>query len=236
MKTLSFLALLIACLSLGLAYVAYQENGHDQGSVAREQQVNDRVTALEKQLAKATDDNKALRQSVAALEAKPAPTPAPAVAASGGMSEQQVKDLVQSELRQQMQQFRNRGPGGQGGQNGPGGNMPTTEEIRTVLKDQVGVEGEKADQAIKMMEEFRTSVRDIWTNNKGGSRDQNVALMREAEKKAETDLATVLDEGQMAKLKTWRDQLARRGGRRGPGGNNANGGDPTAAPAPAADF
>jgi hypothetical protein len=217
MNRLSGIALLVALVSLGIAIVPRPNGNHDRDDLSK---LSAQVTALESQLALRAEENKALKQALTALETKP--EPAVVAQPASGLNEVQVRELVQNEIRQQM--------GRNGGQQQRMAGMPSPEEMRTVLKDQIGVEGEKADQALKIMDDFRTTTREIWT--KGGSREANIAAMREAEKKTETELAAVLDEQQIAKLKEWRDSQFRRG-RRGPGTTGATTAVPDAPKQPA---
>lgn len=216
MRVLSIVAIILSLAAIGVSAKSLMQKPDMSATNAAISDLTAKVQALAKQLDDQAADVDELNVEIGALERGQKPS----------IPVDQIKETVRQEMQQQFAQFRNRGgQGGPAGQ-GPNANM-SPEQQKTMLKDQVGIEGEKADAVVKEMGALRESIRGIWRENKGGSRDANVELMRAETEKSDQKLAALLTPEELGKVKTMREQMmanfgrGRRGGNGGENNNNA---------------
>jgi outer membrane murein-binding lipoprotein Lpp len=223
MKILSIIGLVLAAIALAVSVKTNCKKPDTSASDAKIKELTAQVNELEAVIEDQATDIDELNIEIAAIESTMQPS----------VPIDQVKDLVRTEMQEQMTQWRGRQRGGQGGQAGAAGVPTTPEEQKAWLKDNAGIEGEKAETVIASMTELRDTIRGIWRDNKGGSRDANVELMRLETEKADQKLVGVLSAEELTKLKAARDQLLNPQRRREGQGQDGQPVPPPAPPAPA---
>jgi len=118
-----------------------------------------------------------------------------------------IRDAVREELRETMRRFweeRRRGGGGGDRRRGP----PDAED----LAENLDLDGDKAELVADAFRELGEGIRDIWRENRGGSREENVRLMRELEGEVKARLAEELTEEELARVEKLYERM-RDGGR-----------------------
>jgi hypothetical protein len=220
MKILSIIALALAAIALAISFKASCKKPDTSVADAKIKELTAQVKELETVIEDQATDIDELNIEIAAIESTMQPS----------VPVERVKELVRAEMQEQMTQWRGRQRGGQGG---AGGAPVTPEEQKTWLKDNVAIEGEKADAVIASMTELRDTIRVIWRENKGGSRDANVELMRAETEKADQKLVGVLSAEEMEKFKATREQFLNPQRRRDGQGQQGQDGQQAPQPPPA---
>jgi hypothetical protein len=205
----SFLAILISIAACALAALAFQQSGALPVGSAQAPSSDSsaaRVQALERQVAD-------LEASIAHVREQLAQ---PATAAA--MADDQVKEVVRSELRDQMARFRQSFGGGN---NGRSQQPEDPQATQRELIDTVGVDQAKAEKLTQLMDQNRTAIREIMRN--GESWEQNATKVQAERDKLEAQAAEMLSAEEVVKYKAWQEKRqasrSQRWGRGGGGGD-----------------
>lgn len=205
------LSLLGCVAAIGIASAALLREAPAATASAPAAPVEDaRIPALERRVAELTTQLEAVRQQ---QSAKPA-------AATASPDDERIKAVVQAELREQMNRFRQ----------GMGGGAPQDpQEMRAELAKEVQVDAEKAEKLAVLVETHRATVRELFRN--GQDREQATAKMQEERKKLEAASAETLSAEEQQRFTAWLQTRLERGGRgRGRGQGGGGGAPPGEAP------
>jgi len=200
MKAATVVGVLVGALALLLAIVALTTapEGADEvkpqiaalrGELAG---VSSRLDELDARLAKMAERISRVGRAVAKA-------PAPA----GQVDEDRVREILRDEMRALSDRFR-RGARGRGDRN----------VSADVLRDQVGLDQEKAEKLVQIRTALREGIGNIWREGRDRGREKNMELMRELQKKAEEEIAALLTDEEMEKYRKLTDRGG-RGGREG---------------------
>ena len=118
---------------------------------------------------------------------------------------------------------------GRGGQQGGQQRGDAPDMSAAGIGKRIGLDEEKAAKLAQIYKKRSDGIGDIWRNNRGGTREKNIALMREAQKKNDEQVAGLLTAEQIKEFKKMQDE-ARRARTRGRGGRGGRGRRPTQRP------
>lgn len=152
-----------------------------------------------------------LDRGLATISSKPATEGG--AAPQAGFDETKIRELVRQELQ---------------AAGGPGRPRPFDRDA--LLRERLGLDGEKAEKVAEILARAAQEMGQIWRENRGGDRDRNRQLMRELQAKTEEELAKVLSPEEMEKYRQMREELEARVERFGRGRGRDRGGE---APPPA---
>jgi len=168
-----------------------------------------------------------LSEQLASLAAAPK-----ASAAGAAIGEDRVREIVREEAQAAQAAMRARfqagGAGGGGAAPAGGGGAPADYAQR--LRDRAGLDEQKAAQVAPIVQKAAEEIGNIFRENRGGGRDQNVALVQEQRQKAEDEIAKILTPEEMDKFKAGEIWGRQRGGNRGGRGGAPGGAQPPAQP------
>jgi len=139
-----------------------------------------------------------LRQELAHLSGQVAALAATPKAPAGNepqITEERVREIVREEAQTAMRGLFGRAPMvGGGALGGPA-------DFAQRLRDRVGLDEQKAAQVAPIVQKAVEEIGNIFRENRGGGRDQNVALVQEQTKKTEEEIAKILTPEEMEKFK-----------------------------------
>jgi len=159
-----------------------------------------------------------LSEQIKKMEGQPVAT-ATGQTTVAAVDDEKIRGIVRQEIQAQMA----RGFGRQ------------REDARTALKTRVGLDDAKTEQVAQIVDKLSGDIRDVWQNNRGGDRDQNIAQMQELQKAADEQVAGILTPDEMEKYNQWQVEQRNRGGR-SRRGDNTNQNTPAETPAPGQQF
>jgi hypothetical protein len=174
-----------------------------------------RIPVLEREVADLTTAVADLRQRLDHSTSASAPATDP-----GTPDDDHIKQVVDDELKAQMQRFRPPGGGGFGQRN------QDPAAIQKDIADKVGVDADTATKLQALVTASRDNIRSAFRN--GTPPDQIQPLIQAEKQKDLTQAQTFLNADQQQKFSDWLDSQVRGGSRPGGGGPGGPGGAPPA--------
>jgi len=157
-----------------------------------------RLENLRSKLVTLSERTAKLERAVAVAEARPA-----AAGAAVKIDEETVGRIIREQTRARFDQAR---------QNM--GDRIRQETTAERFQERLGLNKEKATKLSELSRGMIDSIGKIWGENRGGNREKNIALMREAISKGDAAAAKVLSPEELKKYKDLRNSMRRGGGRR----------------------